>query len=207
MSMTLEKTFDVFLSYSLTDAKTAGLVERALTEAGLKVFFERKELAAAEGWKDDLWEGMANCEVVVVVAPSEPVLASSQAVEVGAALAWQKPIYVVRSGDPAEEVPSYLQDMPSYPLSRLDDLIRSTRDALKPTLSEHERAALVAAYQELGVPADRLVTDPALLDALAKKFNDRHKTHLSGERLALELLRLRKSAGLPRLAKRKVAEV
>ena len=45
MSVTLEKTFDVFLSYSLTDAKTAGLVERALTEAGLTVFFERKEMA------------------------------------------------------------------------------------------------------------------------------------------------------------------
>ena len=164
-------------------------------------------MVPAEGWKDDLWEGMANSEVVVVVAPSEPVLASSQAVEVGAALAWQKPIYVVRSGDPTDGVPSYLQEMPSYPLSRLDDPIRSTRDALKPTLSEHECAALVAVYQELGVPADRLVTDPALLDALAKKFNDRHKTHLSGEHLALELLRLRKSGGLPRLAKRKVAEV
>ena len=35
MSMTLEKTFDVFLSYSLTDTKMAGLVESPLREAGL----------------------------------------------------------------------------------------------------------------------------------------------------------------------------
>ena len=181
--------------------------KRALTESGLKVFVERKETARGEGWKDELWEGMVNSEVVIVVAPIRPVMASSQAVEVGAALAWQKPIYVVPSGDPAEEVPSYLQDMPCYPLSRLDDLIRSTRDALKPTLSEIERAALVAAYKELGVPADQLVSDPTLLDALVKKFNDRQKTRLSGEQIALELLRLRKSAGLPRLPKRRVAEV
>lgn len=112
MSATLEKTFDVFLSYSPVDARAAGMVERALTEAGLKVFAERKDTVPGEDWKDDLWEGMANSEVVVVVvARSKPVLTSSQAVEVGAALAWQKPIHIITSDDLAEEVPSYLQKM------------------------------------------------------------------------------------------------
>jgi len=201
MSVSQEKTFDVFLSYSPTDRKTAELVERALTEAGLRVFVGRTESVPGEDWQEDIWEAMVNSEVVIFVAPSRAAMVSSQAVEVGAAWAWQKPIHVIRTGDLAEDLPSYLEHVPTYPLSRLDDLIRSTREALRPTLSEDQRTTLAAAYGELGVPADVLVADPALLNALAKKFNARCKTHLSGERLALELLRLRKSARLPQRTK------
>jgi len=201
MSVAQEKTYDVFLSYSPTERRTADLVELALSEAGLSVFVDRKESLPGEDWQESLWEGMANSEVVVVVASSQPAMVSSQAVEVGAAMAWQKPIHVIRSGDPPGEVPSYLEDLPSYPLSRLDDLIRSTREALKPTLSEDQRTALATVYEEFGVAADVLVADPALLNALARKFNVRCKTSFPGERLALELLRLRKSRRLPRLGK------
>ena len=201
MSVAQEKTYDVFLSYSPTDRRTADLVERALTEAGLSVFVDRRDSVPGEDWQETLWEGLVNSEVVIVVATSQPAMVSSQAVEVGAAMAWQKPIHVIRSGDPSADVPSYLEALPSFPLSRLDDLIRSTREALRSTLSEDQQAAIAAVYEEFGSPADMLVADPALLNALARKFNVRCKTNFSGERLALELLRLRKSGRLPRLAR------
>ena len=192
-------TYDVFLSYSLTDAKSAELVERALTEAGLDVFTPDKVESGADA-REVLWRALAESVALVAVVHPERAPMSNIAVELGAAMAWHKSIYVVRTENGSAKAPDYLQEFPIYPISRLDDVVHSIRNALKP-LSKKQLAALRSAYLDLGIPTDKLLRDPASIDVLARQFNRRCSAHVPGERLVLELVRLRKAGNLPRLAK------
>lgn len=192
-------TYDVFLSYSSTEVRTAQLVEDALVAAGLDVF--NPSAVHPEVPRDEvLWKALAETAALVVIIHSERVLGSSTAVEVGAAMAWHKPIYVVHAGNGTARSPAYLERFPAYPVSRIDDVVWSIKRSLK-TLSDEERDLLGKVYVEFGVPADRLLQNPASLEDLARQFNSRCHTSYAGEILIQEILRLRKSARLPRLRK------
>jgi len=190
-------TYDVFLSYSLPEGRTAELVERALVEAGLDVFNVAK-VEPGESLQDVLWRALAESAALVAILPSQSPVASSVAVELGAFIAWHKPIYIVHSATGHVKLPSYLTEFPAYPISRVDDVVQSIKRGPQP-LSAQEREILFHVYLELGIPADRLLTDPASVEKLAREFQDRSGTPVPGERLAQELLRLRKRGSLPRL--------
>ncbi len=192
-------TYDVFLSYSLTEARTAGLVERALTEAGLDVFNPARADPGLPT-QEMLWKVLAESAALVVIIHPQRAPGSNTAVELGAAMAWHKPIYVVRAGNGTAKPPAYLERFPAFPLSRIEDVVTSIKRSLR-TLSDEERETLCEVYAEMGVSADQLLSDPASLEDLAQKFNSRSNTSYAGERLIQELLRLRKSGKLPRLRK------
>lgn len=116
----------------------------------------------------------------------------------GAAMAWHKPIFVVHTMTGNVRLPSYLEDFPAYPISRIDDVVQSIKRGLKP-LSENEQSVLTSVYAELGIPTDRLLREPAAIEKFAQAFNKLCGTNLSGERLLQELVRLRKDGRLPRL--------
>lgn len=188
----------VFLSSSVTEGQTASLVERALTEAGLGVVSAPKLVQAGENIQNRLWKAIAESDaVVVVIDPSRP-LPSSTGVEVGAAMAWHKPIYVLLTEAGNAKLPANLGE--SYPVARIDDLVQSLRRALKP-LAREDQEVLAAVYSELGIPADRLLHQPAAIDELARGFQAHAGRQVAGERLVQELLRLRKSGRLPRVGK------
>jgi len=192
-------SYDVFLSYSLAEKPVAEFVERALREAGLDVF-DLARVEPGSSVQDVLWQAMAESAALVVVIPRERAPASNTAVELGAAMAWHKPIYVVYSGRGNVRLPAYLSEYHAYPLTRIDDVAQSIRRSLH-ELSEEELAVLRDVYSELGIPADRLLSEPASLDRLARMFNARSNVRFTGERLVQELLRLRKAGLLPRLNK------
>jgi len=192
-------TYDVFLSYSLTEARTAGLVERALAAAGLDVFNPAK-IDPGLSIQEVLWKALAESAAFVVIVHPGRALGSNTSVELGAAMAWHKPIYIVQVGNGAAKPPAYLERFPAYPLSRIEDVVTSIKRSLK-TLSDEEREMLCEVYAEMGVSADQLLLDPASLEDLARKFNSRSNTSYAGERLIQELLRLRKSGRLPRVRK------
>src|SRR3990167_2333250 len=107
-------TYDVFLSYSLVEKPAAELVERALQEAGLDVF-DPARIDPASEIHDTLWRALAESAAFVVVVPRERDPASNTAVELGAAMAWHKPIYVVHSERGPVTIPGYLSEYPAYP--------------------------------------------------------------------------------------------
>ena len=196
-------SYDVFLSYSLPEAQTADLVERALEGAGLNVFSPSK-FENGTPYKDTVQLAIAESQIVIVVVDPRQAPSSNTLVELGAALAWDKPIYVVT--EPGNtNLPIYLQDSQIFPVSRIDDLVQSARRDTTRNLSEDERSMLCDVYSEFGLPVDELVMTPWALKKLAKIFNSRSKTHASHSQLARELITLRKrgakNGGLPRLSR------
>ncbi|NQU25005.1 MAG: toll/interleukin-1 receptor domain-containing protein [Candidatus Nealsonbacteria bacterium] len=193
-------TYDVFLSYSLADASVAELVERALQEGGLDVFNSTSMESGAK-LQDRLWRALAESSAIIAIVHPQGPVASSIAVEVGAAKAWRKPVYVVHTERGDVRLPDYLAEYPTYPIARIDDIVRSITRGLK-GLSEDEQQILCSVYSEIGIPTDQLMVQPASLDKLAREFNNRSPTRFSGEQLVRELLQLRKRGMLQPLRKR-----
>jgi len=192
-------TYDVFLSCSLTEAAVAELVKRALEEAGMDVFSVSR-LEAGAGFQESLWRALAESSAVVAIVHPRQTLPSSIAVEVGAAMAWHKPVYVVHTESGNVRLPEYLGEFPTYPVSRIDDLVQAIARGSKP-LSEEERSVLLSVYADMRIPTDKLLLQPAAVDDLARSFNQLCGTDISGERLVQELVRLRKRGLLPRLGR------
>ena len=199
-------TYDVFLAYSLLERPTAELVERAIEEGGMRTL-SRADFDVAEDWQDKLWYALAESDAVIVILDPARSLPANTAIEIGAAIARDKPLYVVfahsESNYAGSEtvkpiVPQVLKKVPSYSVATLDDLVYSIKRDLKP-LTEKDRADLIAVYTELESPTDQLLQEPEAMDALAGKFKKRSGRHISGDRLVQELIRLRKSGKLPRL--------
>lgn len=195
MSTQTATTYDVFLSYPMTEAGLADSVARALQQAGLDVFWHERFDA---GEKDAIWHALAESAALIAIVPSESPLASSVAVEVGAFKAWRKPIYVIQAARGSIKLPTYLADCPVYPLSRVDDVVESIKRGLT-SLSEADRDVLATVYREVGMPTDELLFDPIAIELLSLKFSERCGKMVAGERLVQELLRLRKGGKLPRL--------
>ena len=131
-------TYDVFLSYSLTEGPIAELVECALTQAGLRVFNHSK-LERGRHIEDALRLALAESGAVVAIVDPQRGPASAVAVELGAAMAWHKPIYLVHADIGVIRLPSYLQEFPTYPISRADDVVRSVKQGLNPLSEEQFR--------------------------------------------------------------------
>ncbi len=198
-------THDVFLSYSITEGRTADLVRLAFSEAGLCVF-DAAAIEMGSKIENVLREAIIETAAVVVVVDAQRAPASTTMIELGAAMAWRKPIYVVYADTDVVKLPSYLREYPNYPISRIDDLVRAVRHSQdlpsQGPLSEEDREMLRSAYVDLGVPADKLITNPAILDQFTAEFNSRRHAAIPAERIAHELLALRKrggKGGLPRL--------
>ena len=190
--------YDVFLSYSLAEAEHAELVERTLMHAGLDVFNPAK-LEPGSQIRDILWRALAESAALVLIVDPVRAPGSNVGVELGAAMAWHKPIYVVHAnGGSTVKLPSYLREFPVYPMSRVEDIALSVKRGLT-ALSEEERALLASVYIDLGIPLDKLLVEPTHVDALGQAFNRRCPRHVTGERLVQELVRLRKGGQLARL--------
>jgi len=189
-------TYDVFLSYPITESRLAQQIACALQKVGLDVF-RQDSVQSGEDVQDIVWRAVAESAALIAILPSESPLAPSMAFEVGAFKAWNKPIYVIRAARESIKVPSYLAGYPVYPVSRIDDVIDSIRRGVEP-LSEEERDALIAVYSELRLPVDQLLHQPVLIEQLADEFAARCGKRTSGEHLVQELLRLRKRNGLHR---------
>ncbi|MBU4273280.1 MAG: toll/interleukin-1 receptor domain-containing protein [Planctomycetes bacterium] len=196
MSTQTTTTYDVFLSYPLTEAGLAAQVARTLKEVGLDVFWH-DGVEAGESFQDTIWRATAESAALIVIVPTESPLTSSVAVEVGAFKAWQKPIYVIQAARGSIKLPAFLAGCPVYPLSRVDDVVESIKRGLA-SLSEDDRDVLVTIYHEMGIPVDQLLVKPASIEMLAREFRTKSGKMASGERLVRELLTLRKRGNLPR---------
>ena len=188
--------YDVFLSFALADAKTGELAARTLTHAGLTVFAPGK-LESGAKVSDAVWQALAEIVAMVAIVDPENPPAASLAVELGAAMAWHKPIYIVHAKAASTRFPDYLSDYPAYPISRLEDVARSIA-ALSTPLSADELSSLCHIYGDLGIPTDQLLLQPAAVEKVARAFAKATGREVPAEQLVHELIRLRKGGSLPK---------
>jgi len=187
------KTYDVFISHSASDAPLAAELANACRASGLEAITER-ELSPGREASDALWEALAESRAfLAVLSPSGPT--PSMGIEIGAARAWNKPIFVVITDLSFTHLPAALSGISVYPPARIGDVIEAVKLSGM-QLTDEDRALLAEVFRGIGVSVDELALDPKHLQELVKRFNTRAHKNVPGERLLSELLRMRKQGAL-----------
>jgi hypothetical protein len=187
----------VFLSYTARDKAAAEAVANVVRQSGVEV----RTTAGMPGGAsigDSITKAMRESDAYVLVTTPETANSPWFAFELGAAMAWGKPIFVVATE--RGPLPGYLQNSQILSVTELDRLVRAVRTAGEP-LSDTERDILEDIYAEIGVPSEKLMLDPDAAARLAQQFNLRARSTSGSARLIRELTRLRKSGHLPRLGR------
>lgn len=198
MTATATPTFDVFVSHSSRDREFAADVAGRLKAEGLQPFHDASVPVGQEISKA-IWDALAECHAFIVIVSPDSAPDAMGMVELGAATAWNKPIFVLLNGPASTRLPEALENYQVFPRNRLDEVLTQIRRNLEP-ITDDEREVLTETYRDLNIPADRLSQSPRELQQLVRTFNVRTKKQLSGTRLLSELLRMRKQAKLPRLS-------
>jgi hypothetical protein len=188
------KTYDVFISHSAADAMLATEIAKACRTSGLDTVTDA-ELSADEGslW-DTLWDALAESRGVLIILSSSGTT-TGMAIELGAARAWNKPIFGIVADPSNSRLPPGLSGISLYPAARIDDVIKAIKLSGQ-ELSDHDRSKLAKLYSEIGMPVDQLTLDPKHRDHLVKRFHSQTGKLVQGERLLSELLRMRKQGKL-----------
>lgn len=192
----IKKTHDIFLSYPAELKKEAGTVTEKFEKAGLAVF-AMPETTPGQDILQEMWQALAESWAVVALLKSKTI-SPAVAIEIGAAAAWQKPIYILTERKVRQDVAVDISMYEVFSISQIDEVVDLISRSLSP-LNENQKDALKRAYQELGLPTDQLLMEPASIDRLNKMILKQSKLKLSGERIMQELLRLRKKGKLPRV--------
>jgi hypothetical protein len=197
MTATNKKPCDVFISHAASDNEIARDIARNLESAGLETFYTGL-LEPGADISEAIWEALAESRALIMIVSPNLTRHAIGMIELGAASAWNKPIFLLLNGPSSTRLAAPLDAYTAYPLSRLDEVIRAIHSGFDP-LSDDDRGALANIYRRLSIPADQLSMSPKVLRALTTQFNRITHKQLSGERLLSEILRMRKKGELPRL--------
>ena len=196
----IKKIYDVFLSYSLDLQREAEVVAKKFTNAGLTAF-DLSELGPGHNVVEETWQALAGSWALVVII--KPIaIPPSVAVEIGAASAWQIPVYILIEAKGRYHLPAYFSKYETFKSSEIAKVVDLILKGKKP-LSDEDRQALAKAYVDLCIPTDRLLMEPGSIERLKNVLWKDSGLRISGERMMQELIRLRKSGKLPRIVKRK----
>jgi len=200
MTATLGKTCDVFISHAPSDTHLAKEVADNLHSVGLETYYAGT-VEPGMDLADSIWQALAESRALIAIISPDVPPSSMGFVEIGAATAWNHPVFILINGPSSTKLPPALRRYPVYPIGRLDEVIQRIRTGFEP-LTDMEHGILAGIYRDLGTSVDQLSQSPKSLRQLAAKFNAQTKKQLSGERLMSELLRMRKTGQLPRLRTR-----
>src|SRR5258707_580145 len=165
-----KKTNDVFVSHSTRDATLAREVASACRASGLEAV-TIAELLSDEGEDvgDALWEALAESRALLaILSPSG--LTPSMAIEIGAARAWNKPIFAVVTDPAVTRLPPALPGIRLYTIGRIQDVINAIQLSDR-ELTDEDRSYLTKLYADMGVSVDQLILNPRQLGELVKKYN------------------------------------
>lgn len=195
----ISKTFDIFLSYSHDLTSQSKVIAKKFANNDF-IVFDSSEIKPNQNLTAETWKALAESwAIVVLIKPG--IMPPSVAVEIGAATAWHKPIYIITVEKDKNQLPLYLLNYRIFEISEIEEVIKRILKSLKP-LNNSEREALVEAYQQLGLPTDQLLRHPPSIDLLYQMLSNKLHIELSNERIMQELLRLRKRGKLPRVRHR-----
>lgn len=102
----MEKAYDVFLSYSHEEQEWVNNLVNALSERGIRVWYDQAEIKPGDEWVERIQEGLRSSSHIVFIITSKGAQSNWAALELGAALGLNKSIIpVVAPGLPAEAIP------------------------------------------------------------------------------------------------------
>jgi hypothetical protein len=195
-----EETYDIFLSFSQQDRAVADVVAQSFTTAGL-IVFSTNSIEGSQTFADRVLHALIESRALVVIATPRSVKSINVGIEVGAAMSWRKPLYILTEHVAGPDLPPILRSGYVFPIHSFMKVVDALRRGSQP-LGDEDRAVLTDLYSRFQIPTDKLVSDPQSLEAFANAFNKLRNSSISGEKLTQELLRLRKSGRLPRVRRR-----
>jgi hypothetical protein len=199
MKATMERTYDVFISHAASDCELASEIADCLEAAGFETFYTGS-VESGTDMSEAIWQALTESRALIAIISADVPAHAMGLVEIGAAAAWNKPIYLLVNGPASTKMPEALAMYPIYPVNLLQEVIQAIRSGVEP-FSEHERRVLARTYENLHIPADQLSQSSKALRALTTQFNKTTHKQFSGERLLSEILRMRKQGQLPRLTR------
>lgn len=198
---TATTTYDVFVSHGARDREFAADIADRLSAEGLQPFYDAS-VAIGEDVSKAIWDALAECRAFLVIVSPDSTPDAMGMIELGAATAWHKPIFVILNGPASLRLPEALQQFQAYPRNRVDEVLAHIRQTFEP-ITDEDCELLAGIYVDIDVPVDRLGQSPRELQEVVNRFNAGSKRQLPGSQILSELLRMRKQAKLPRLGTRR----
>lgn len=189
------KVYDVFISHAAGDADLARQVADSCRESGLEVA-TNAELLPGRNVGDAIWDALAESRALITILSSQGPT-TDMAIELGAARAWNKPIYAVVTDPSVRYTGLALKGVPLYTAGRLADVIRVIKAGIQ-QFSEEDSLILARIYADAKTTVDQLALDSRQLAQLANGFARASGKRVDGDRLLSELLRMRKQKKLVR---------
>lgn len=191
--------YDVFLTYDNDLRSRAKKVSHTLRQEGISVFNASEMNLCGKELISELWDALAGCRAIVVLLKHTKDLPPSLAVEIGAAAAWEKPVFILIRGGTTYHLPLLLSGHKTFSMSEVGNVVKEIKKLGKSTKINVD--ALKQAYIEIGAPTDVLLRSNILRRRLVRKLRDKYRIGLDAEIIMQELLRLRKRGKLPRLSR------
>ena len=91
--------------------------------------------------------------LLTIVSPSGPT--PEMAIEIGAARAWNKPIYAIVTDPASNRLIPALTGIPLYTYGRIQDVIKAIKASVE-EFSEDDRVILIELYSRMGTSVDQL---------------------------------------------------
>jgi len=102
----MEKKFDIFISYPRQEKEWVRNLVKALSEQGLKVWYDETEMRPGDSFIKQFEEGLRKSSNVVIIITREATRSNWMALELGAALGLHKPLIPIVSEDvPPQDIP------------------------------------------------------------------------------------------------------
>src|SRR5262245_5291807 len=117
--------FDVFIAHMADNVRLAEDIASRLRSAGVSAFLDIESISAVKSISDTIWEALAESRALVAVFSDENF--SGLGFQIGAAAAWNKPVFIVLDAAATTRLPPMLQSFPVFPIGRIDDLVQRIR--------------------------------------------------------------------------------
>lgn len=174
-----EPIYDVFLTHAAQDGGLAALVTREFESAGCGVF-SFQSIEAGDDFRLRVVNALVESQAVVILLTRASVSSQIVAFEIGVAMAWSKPVFVLFDGLLEDEIPDFLREYRLIPLTRLSEVIPQIVEARKP-LNDSQRTWLTETYEQMHVSVDRLLSDQAQLQAFTEAYRTRDASLAAGK--------------------------
>lgn len=188
--MSSSPLYDVFISHSSADSILVRRLETRLNEVNL-VTYRHWRSSSDPSVQESMRSALGESRVLVVVLSPRTRRSSMVAVEVGAAMAWQKHIFVLMNNLSQEDVPAFLATYPIYTSNQIRELAEKIKRSAEP-LDDVKKTVLLNLYGKYNVPSDQLARKVSVLEDLTIDFNHKTSSVYSPERVLQELIRMRK---------------
>jgi hypothetical protein len=116
---------DIFLSHSALHTSLANELAAACRASGLEVYSDTG-VPVDGGWEDAVRDRLTESDALIVVLPLLG-LSTWMMIEIGAAQALGKPIYVIAPDVPPQPMPAGLSRLRLYPPGRIGDVIQDIK--------------------------------------------------------------------------------